>query len=431
MKSLELTVPGDKSIAHRALILGALAVGESRIANLPDGADVASTLAMMRALGGLIERQSDRARIRGQGIAALRPEAAPIDCGNSGTTARLGMGLAAALPGPTTFDGDTSLRARPMARVADPLRAMGARIEYLETEGRLPLRVTGGALRSTAFRNDVASAQVKSALLLAAIGARVDVTVEEPTPTRDHTERMMRAMGIGPYASDDARRIAWRAADHGPIAPLELFIPGDASSAAFLVAAALIAGRDLVVRDVGVNPTRTGFLDIVRRMGADVRVTHEREEAGEPVADIQVRPSALRGTTVGADEVVRTIDELPLVAVLGARARGETLVTGAGELRAKESDRIRAVCANLGAIGVDAEERADGFTVRGGETAPAGAVRSFGDHRIAMAFAVLGLADGARIDVDDLDIARVSYPGFAANLEQIRGARTAFSGGAA
>ena len=427
MTPLELAVPGDKSIAHRALIFAGLAHGESAITQLPNGADVASTMAMMRAFGAQIERDGDSVRVRGRGASALRPPAEPIDCGNSGTTARLGIGLAAALPGSTTFDGDASLRRRPMARVVDPLRAMGARIDYVADEGRLPVRVSGGDLRSGTFRNDVASAQVKSALLIAAVAAGVDVTIEEPSATRDHTERMMRAMGIGPRLNGTS--VGWSASNAGPVRPLDIAIPGDVSSAAVLLAAALLAGRPVVIRDVGVNPTRTGFLDILRRMGAHVRVARQREESGEPVADLEVAPSRLNGTAVGGTEVVRAIDELPLVAVLGACAQGETSVAGAAELRAKESDRIRAVCANLAALGVEVDERADGFVVQGSGAPPAGRVRSFGDHRIAMAFAVLGLAPGAHVEVDDLDIARISYPGFAAQLEQVRAGHPASLGG--
>ena len=428
MSLIELTVPGDKSIAHRALILAALAHGESRISNLPDGADVASTLAMMRAFGADITRDATGARVRAHGAGGLRAPAAPIDCGNSGTTARLGMGLAAALDGATTFDGDESLRQRPMARVVDPLRALGARIEYLGLQDRLPVRVTGGRLAPSSLQTGVASAQVKSALMIAAVASGIDQTIEEPAPTRDHTERMLRLMGVTVDA-DASGRLLCRGAGSTPAA-VDLTVPGDISSAAFLVAAGLLAQVPVRIRDVGVNPARTGFLDIVRRMGGDVSVERTRESGGEPVGDIVVRPSALRGASVSGDEVVRAIDELPLVAVLAARAQGTTVVADAAELRAKESDRIRAVCTNLAALGVDVSERPDGFVVRGSAAPLAGRVQSFGDHRVAMAFAVLGVAPGVQVEVDDLGVARVSYPAFAAQLAQVRSAPTS-SGGTA
>ena len=429
MSPLELTVPGDKSIAHRALILCALANGDSHVTGLPASADVASTMAMMRAFGAVIEADGERARIRGRGVRGLRAPAQPIDCGNSGTTARLGIGLAAAVGGATTFDGDASLRRRPMERVVEPLRVMGARLDYMGAEGRLPLRVTGAGLSAASIRTDVASAQVKSALLIAGVASGVAITIEEPAPTRDHTERMLRAMGL-PVEGDGRGRVSCGVVD-AALGPLDLSIPGDISSAAFLLAAALIAEVPIRVRGVGVNPTRTGFLDILRRMGADVALTSAREQGGEPVADLVVAPSSIKSTRVIGAEVVRTIDELPLVAVLAARARGETVVADAAELRAKESDRIRAVCTNLTALGAHAEERADGFAIRGGDGPLVGRVESFGDHRIAMAFAVLGLAKGARIDVDDLDIARISFPGFAARLAHVRRERTNSLGGAA
>ncbi|HEX6588818.1 MAG TPA: 3-phosphoshikimate 1-carboxyvinyltransferase [Longimicrobiales bacterium] len=423
---IELRVPGDKSIAHRALILSSLARGDSRITNLPDGADVASTLAMMRAFGVDVARDGDAAVVRGAGVDGLRAPAAPIDCGNSGTTARLGIGLAAGLTASATFDGDASLRRRPMERVVEPLRAMGAQVEYLAEHGRLPLRVTGGRLGACTFRNEVASAQVKSAILIAALASGVSAEIVEPTPTRDHTERMLRAMGA--ELLSDGSRIAY---SPGALRPLDLAVPGDFSSAAFLIAAALLGRVPLVLRDVGVNTTRTGFLDVVRRMGGAVTVDAQREVGGEPVADLEARPSSLRGTTVSGAEVVRAIDELPLVAVLGARAAGETVVRDAAELRAKESDRIHALVTNLAALGVDVEERADGFVVRGSDSPIAGRAASFGDHRIAMAFAVLGTAPASDVAVDDLDVARVSYPGFAAQLAQLRAASTSSFGGAA
>ena len=416
MTSLELRVPGDKSIAHRALLLGMLARGESRIDNVPGSADVASTIGAARAFGADVAATGDSVVIRAGGIDALRAPADPIDCGNSGTTARLCMGVAAALTGATTLDGDASLRARPMQRVAIPLGAMGASVEYLEREGHLPLRVTGGTLRALAWTSPVASAQVKSALLLAGVAGRVAVAVDEPAPTRDHTERMLRAMGVDVRASQQGVRVV----AERDLAPLRMTVPGDLSSAAFLVAAALLTGTPLVVREVGLNPTRTGFLDVLARMGARIEVAHRHLEGGEPVGDVSVGAGELAAVEVGGAEVVRTIDELPLVAVMAAHARGSTVVRDAAELRVKESDRIRALCSNLAALGVPAEERPDGFIVTGVDRPLRGAVRSFGDHRIAMAFAVLGLRPGSHIEVDDMRVASVSFPGFADQIERLR-----------
>lgn len=430
MAMLEARVPGDKSIAHRALVLGGLASGESRLSGMSGALDVASTAGAMRALGVRIERDQDGIRIQGSGARALRPPKIPLDCGNSGTTARMVMGVAAALRGETAFTGDDSLRGRPMERVAEPLRTAGADIEYLGLPGRLPLLVRGAELRPIEHRSYIASAQVKSALLLAGIAAGVDVRVSEPTLSRDHTERMLRAMGATLVSSHDEAGAGVRLEATPALNPLDVTLPGDFSSAAFLLAASLIGGgAGVMVRDVGVNPTRTGLLDVLGRMGADVRVEAQRERSLEPVADLFVVPCDLRGTRVEGGAAVRMIDELPLLAVLAAHARGQTSVGGVAELRTKESDRIHAVCANLRALGVDVEETPDGFVVEGTEEPLAGRVRSFGDHRIAMAFAVLGLRPGSRIEVDDLGVVAVSFPGFEAEIERMRVARGSTIGG--
>lgn len=419
MSPLELRVPGDKSIAHRAVLLATLATGESRVRGVPASADVASSVAVARAFGAGVEERGDELHVQGAGMTALRPPAAPLDCGNSGTTARLALGLAAALDGETTLDGDASLRRRPMARVADPLREAGARIEFIRQDGVLPVRVRGGTLAPIVHETDIASAQVKSALLIAAIAAGTDATVRAPA-SRDHTERMLRAMGVRVETrTEDTFEVVTVRAPHR-LAPLDLAIPGDPSSAAFLIAAALLTDTPLVIREVGVNPGRTGFLDIVRRMGAAVEVRARGSTGGEPVADIAVDSGPLAATEVGGTDVPRAIDELPLLGVLAAHAQGRTVVRDAGELRTKESDRIATLCSNLRALGVDVEEMPDGFAVQGRDRPLRGRVRSFGDHRIAMAFAVLGLRAGSAIDVDDLDVARVSYPGFAAQIALLR-----------
>ena len=416
----EARVPGDKSIAHRAVFLGALAGGESRVTGVSEAGDVASSIAALRALGADVERDGEALRVLGGGAVSLRAPDGIIDCGNSGTTARLLMGLAAALRGQTVITGDASLRVRPMERVAAPLREAGATIEYLEADGVLPVRVTGGRLEPIIHRSDVASAQVKSALLVAGVAAGVDVSVVEPARSRDHTERLLGAMGadVTAYSARDGLGVLLRT--RSPLRPIEGRIPGDFSSAAFLIAASLLTGTPTRMAGVGINPTRTGFLDVLARMGAVVRVTPDASAGWEPAAELEVAPGRLAGTRIEADEPVRLIDELPLVAVLGAHADGETVVRGAGELRAKESDRIRAVCENLRALGVDVDEYPDGFSVRGVERPLAGRVRGFGDHRIAMAFMVLGARTGSRIEVDDPAVAAVSFPGFEDELARLR-----------
>lgn len=425
---LEMRVPGDKSIAHRAVVLGALAVGESSVAGVSAARDVAATIDAMRALGARLTSDGETLRIQGAGAAALTPPADPIDCANSGTTARMLMGVAAALPGETVLTGDASLRRRPMERVAAPLRDAGARIDYLEGHGVLPVRIRGGRLDPIIHRSDVASAQVKSALLLAGIAAGVDVSVVEPVRSRDHTERMLRAMGaeVDAFTAGDGLGVLLRA--RAPLTPIEGRVPGDFSSAAFLLVAALLGAAPVRVTEVGVNPTRTGFLDVIQRMGGTVGVERPRVPGWEPVADLEASPARLTATRVDAAEAVRLIDELPLVAVLGAHAEGDTHVRGAAELRTKESDRIRAVCENLRTLGVDVHEHPDGFTVRGGEAPLEGRVHAFGDHRIAMAFTVLGARPGSRIEVDDQDVAAVSYPGFTADMQRLAAAGSASEG---
>jgi len=413
----ELSVPGDKSLTHRALMLAAAGRGESRLRGLLSGEDCRSTASVLRALGcGVPAPPADGGEIRvaGRGLAAWRAPADALDCGNSGTTARLMMGLLASRPFAAVLTGDASLRGRPMRRVADPLAAMGARFRELGEPGRLPLEVRGGSLSAIDFASPKASAQVKSALLLAGLGAGVPVTVTEPVLSRDHTERMLASLGVPVRGERTAE--GWRASIDPwtePLPPLDYEVPGDPSSAAFLVALALLGeGGEMRIRNVCVNPTRTGFLSIVERMGARIGFADERQAGGEPVADLIVRPARLRGVEVAPEEVPAAIDEVPILAALAARAEGETRVTGAGELRVKESDRIAAIVAALRAIGAEAEELEDGLVVRGGDRPLRGRVVTHGDHRIAMAFGVLGALPGNEIDIDDRECAAVSFPGF-------------------
>lgn len=437
----DVRVPGDKSITHRALLLAAAAAGDTRLRGLLAAGDTRSTARVLRQLGcPLPELPADGGdlRFRSAGLAAWRSPDEALDCGNSGTTARLLLGLLAGRPLVATLTGDASLLGRPMRRVSEPLVRMGAAIREIGEPDRLPLQIAGGKLRRAEHRSAAASAQVKSALLLAGVSGGVAVTVWEPFRSRDHTERMLVALGVS-VPSVPAEGGGWLVElqpPAGALPPLDLQVPGDVSSAAFLVAlAALGEAGELRIRGVGVNPTRTGFLEVVRRMGGVAVCADERDEGGEPVADLLVRAGGtLRGVTISETEVPSLIDELPLVGVLAARAEGETRVSGAGELRVKESDRVAALVAGLRAVGADAEELPDGFVVRGADRPLRGRVETRGDHRLAMAFGVLGTVPGNQIVVDEPEAAEVSFPGFwtllASLAEPFRSAPAAAHSGA-
>ncbi|CAN5710747.1 3-phosphoshikimate 1-carboxyvinyltransferase [soil metagenome] len=420
--ALDVRVPGDKSLTHRALMLAALATGRSVIRRPLIGADTESTATALRALGCTVPALDGDVVITGVGLRGLRAPAAPIDCGNSGTTTRLLLGILAGQRFAAELTGDASLRSRPMRRVTEPLSRMGARFDELDEADRLPIRVHGGILHALDYESPHASAQVKSAILLAALCAGVDASVTEPSLSRDHTERMLSRMGVPIERSplDDGRaRAGLRAVDR--VDAFEFDVPGDFSSAACGIALALLAADEPVrVRAVGLNPTRTGMLDVLRRMGADVRVENERESCGEPLGDVVAERSRLVATRIGGDEVPSLIDEIPIIAMLAARAEGTTVIEGAGELRVKESDRIAAVVANLRAVGADAHERADGLEICGSDRPLQGTVAAMHDHRIAMAFGVLAAAGGdRRITIDDRDVVAVSYPEFWTMLDSV------------
>lgn len=413
-----LRVPGDKSISHRALMLAALGDGVSRVTDILESADVHSTAGVLRALGADIPALSRDIIVRGVGLRALKAPSGALDCGNSGTTTRLMAGVVSALPITATFVGDASLSRRPMRRVSKPLEAMGARFE-LPPHGGLPMTIHGGALRDVVWQSEVASAQVKSAILLAGLVGGVRVTLDEPAPTRDHTERMLGARGVDIVRQGTRVELA---PNHRRIASLDTQVPGDPSSAAFFAALAAMADRGtLVLEDVCVNETRTGFLDTLRRMGVDVQFDRDHLAGGEWISPVNVRPAALRGVTVGAEIVPTMIDELPMLACLATRAEGETVITGAAELRVKESDRIAAVVANLRAIGAEAEELADGMRIVGTKKPLRGEVRAHADHRLAMSFGILGAAPGNEIRVDDPGCVAVSYPRFWEDLARVTG----------
>lgn len=418
MTARSVRVPGDKSISHRALICAALAGGRSRIRRILPSADVHSTAAVLRALGAAIPPLDEDVRLDGRGLGGLLPAADVLDCGNSGTTARLMSGVLSAHPFASRLVGDASLSRRPMARVARPLEAMGARFTF-DAGDHLPVVIDGGPLQSIAWESATSSAQVKSAILLAGLVARVPVSVVEPVRSRDHTERMLGALGV------DIRSCGGEAALQpvDELSPFQLDVPSDPSSAAFLAAFAAAGGvpgmTPLELTDVALNPTRIGFFRVLREMGADIAWEVEREECGEPVGTIRVVARPLAGATVSGAQVPAMIDELPLLACLATRAEGETEIRGAAELRVKESDRIAAVVDNLRAVGADAEELPDGLRVRGPSAALGGAVRAHGDHRLAMAFGVLGALPGNTISIDDRACVGVSYPGFWADLARV------------
>jgi 3-phosphoshikimate 1-carboxyvinyltransferase len=407
-------VPGDKSIAHRSLMLAALAVGRSRLRNVPAGLDVRSTQRVLRALGVTIVGEGTTLVVEGRGGTFDAP-GEPIDCGNSGTTIRLMCGVLATRDIEVTLDGDASLRRRPMRRVADPLAAFGARLT-LSPEGTAPLTIAGnGHAPGAQVLVAVPSAQVKSALLLAGLGAHGRTRLTGALTTRDHTERLLRAFGVPVAHEDEALEI------DGPatLRATDVTVPGDFSSAAFLLAAAAaVPGAFVAVDDVGLNPTRTAFLDVLQRFGAEVHVMRTHPGA-EPRGRVAVRGAALQAVEIEPWEVPGLIDELPLVGVLGAFAQGTTIVRGASELRVKESDRIETFAAAARALGIEVETATDGFSVRGPAKLHGGTIVTGGDHRIAMAFSVAGRAANVKVTLDDPDCIAVSFPGFAGALAAV------------
>lgn len=406
----ELAVPGDKSISHRALMLGGIAEGRTDIDGFLASEDCLATLGALRALGVQIERPGEcQVRVHGAGRAGLRAASGSLDMGNAGTAMRLSMGLLAGQSFDSTLVGDASLMRRPMERVAQPLRAMGAQIQT--HEGRPPVQIrAAGTLHGIDYTMPMASAQVKSALLLAALSAEGRTSVTEPAPTRDHTERMLRDFGV--TLVRDGARISIDGGARLRACPIQ--VPGDFSSAAFfIVAGCLGAANGLTLRGVGINPTRTGLLEMLRLMGADIRVEPREGQGAEPIADIHVRASALRGVRVPEHLVPLSIDEFPAFFIAAAAARGETLVTGAAELRVKESDRLAVMAEGLKAVGIDCELLADGLRIQGGQVR-GGRVDSHGDHRIAMAFAIASVVAREGIEIDDVANVATSFPGFPA-----------------
>ncbi|MBI1728537.1 MAG: 3-phosphoshikimate 1-carboxyvinyltransferase [Candidatus Rokubacteria bacterium] len=404
-------VPGDKSISHRAALFGAIASGRTEITGYLEGEDCLNTLTAVRALGALVTRKGPgHYLVDGAGLSGLREPDQVIDCGNSGTTARLLMGVLAGQPFWTFLTGDDSLRRRPMKRVVEPLTRMGATVVGREDGSRLPLGVRGARpLRAIAHDSPVASAQVKTALLLAGLWADGPVTVTEPVRSRDHTERMLRGFGARLSVDGTTVTLTPGAELRGPC----VAVPGDISSAAFLLVAGTIArGAEIAVTGVGVNPTRAGLLDALEWMGAPVGRSHAALAAGEPVADLTTRSATLRCAVVGAPMIPRLIDEVPILAVAACMAQGRTRITDAAELRVKESDRIRSIAAALGKLGARITEAHDGLDIEGGARLRGATVQSGGDHRIAMALCVAGLVAEGETIVEDTECIGTSYPGF-------------------
>ena len=408
-------LPADKSVAHRTAMLASLADGTSRIANYPASADPQSTLACMRRLGIGIAEEDGILVVEGRGLGGLRAPDAPLDCGNSGTTMRLLSGILAGQPFSSTLTGDASLSRRPMGRIQAPLQQMGARLDL--TDGHAPVRVHGGGrLKGITYPLPVPSAQVKSCVLLAGLFAEGETTVIEAVPSRDHTERML---GLDVLEMDGARHLTVEGGR--PIPARTWAVPRDFSAAAFfLVAGSIVPEGQVRLPGVGLNPSRSALLDVLRAMGADVRVENERERGGEPLADLVVRPAALHGVSIGGPLVPNLIDEIPVLAVAAACAEGRTEIRDAAELRVKETDRIDAMAKNLRALGADVEEFEDGLAIDGPCTLRGATVESYDDHRIAMAMGVAGLVATGETTIIDAECARVSFPDFWTALQALR-----------
>ena len=417
-----IIVPGDKSITHRALILTALAEGIGRIKHYCRGEDCLNTVRAMRALGVTIDETNDELRVHGKGLWGLAEAAGIIDCGNSGTGIRLLTGLLAGQDFFTVLTGDASVRRRPMGRIVKPLREMGATIAGRKGGELAPLAVTGTTLRGITYASPVASAQIKSSLLLAALFAKGTTRLSEPRLSRDHTERLFQFYGLPLKREGLTLTIEGRPSVGWTAAP-ELTVPGDLSAAAFfIVGATIVPGSDVTITGVGVNPTRTGLLEVMDRMGADVQLLNRRDEGGEPIADIRVKSAPLRGVTIGPDLIPQTIDEFPILCVAAAVAEGQTIITGAEELRVKESDRIATMATELRAMGARMTEKPDGLVIEGlGRPEEHGRLtatngQSHGDHRVAMSIAIGGLTALEETTVRDTDCIETSFPDFHGKL---------------
>ncbi len=408
-----ITVPGDKSITHRAFILGALAQGRTRITGFSRGEDCLNTLGVVRALGIDVQEIPEGLEVTGKGLWGLTEPTNVLDCGNSGTGLRLLAGVLAGQQFFSTLTGDASLRSRPMGRIVKPLRHMGADINGRRGGDLAPLAVQGKALHSVNYASPVASAQIKSCVLFAGLFAEGTTTVNEPLKSRDHTERMLRYLGVPLRVEGCTVHIDGRQ----PFEAMPLSVPGDISAAAFfLVAASIVPDSEVFLNGIGLNPERTGIVDVLLMMGADIAILNEREESGEPVGDLRVRATRLTGTTIGAELIPKTIDELPILCVAAALADGETRISGAQELRVKETDRIHAMAVELASIGVSVEEQPDGLVIQGGGVLQGARCQSYGDHRVVMSLAIAGLVAKEPIVIEDVECVETSFPDFHSKL---------------
>jgi 3-phosphoshikimate 1-carboxyvinyltransferase len=413
----ELIPPGDKSISHRSLIVGSLAGGTTEVTGFLNCDDTNSTANAMRNLGAEIDIAGTCVRITGKGLPGLREPDDVIDAGNSGTTARLLTGLLSPQGFFSAVTGDKYLRARPMKRVVDPLRLMGARITGREGGNKLPISIEGGMLNGISYELPVASAQVKSALLFAGLYAEGETEIIEPEPTRDHTERLLSYFEVKLGKKGNSIKITRQKEFNGR----DISVPGDLSSAAFLIVAALInPGSEILINDVGINPLRAGVIEILKQMGGNIEILNEREVSGEPVGELLVRSCDLHATEIKGGMIPRAIDELPVIAAAACFARGETVIREARELRVKETDRIKAMAVELGKLGADVTEFEDGMSIKGGETLQGAKCSSWGDHRIAMALAVAATRAGGVTEIDESECVSVSYPGFFEALRELR-----------
>ncbi len=415
-----LRVPSDKSISHRSIILPSLAEGESVVKNFLKAGDTITTLNAYRKLGVDIQEKDDVIYIRGKGLYGLVEPDDVLDMGNSGTTTRLTLGVLSGQSFFVALTGDDSLRKRPMKRVAKPLTDMGATIDGRKEGNNLPISIRGGSLKGITYFNEKMSAQVKSAILLAGLYAKGTTQIIEPIVSRDHTEKMLNWMGANIKTEINLESYTVKISQTDKLKPIHINVPADPSSAAFFAAgAAIVPKSEIILKDVLVNPTRDGFFRKLKEMGVDIEYTNKRDEAGEIVADVIVKYKELKGVNVKKEEVPSMIDELPLLAIIATQAEGETIITGAQELRVKESDRIKAVVENFKTLGLEIEELEDGMIIKGNQKVKGGVVDSYKDHRIAMGFAILGLVSEEGITIKDADCVYISYPDFFKHLEKV------------
>ncbi len=411
----EVTVPGDKSISHRAVMFGALAKGKTEITGFLRGADCLSTISCFRQLGISIDETADKILVEGKGLHGLSAPADVLDTGNSGTTTRLISGILAGQKFTSVLNGDASIQKRPMRRIMTPLSQMGASICSLNGNDCAPLEITGSALHGISYLSPVASAQVKSAVLLAGLYADGETSVTEPAISRNHTELMLKSFGADVKTEGLTATVQPEPALHG----MDILVPGDISSAAYFIAAGcLVPNAEILIRNVGINPTRDGILRVARKMGADITLLNEKN-TGEPVADLLVKSSSLHGITIGGDIIPTLIDELPVIAVMAAAAEGTTVIRDAAELKVKESDRIAVMTENLSAMGCDITATEDGMIINGGKTLHGAVIDSHLDHRIAMSFAIAAMIAEGDTEMKDADCVKISYPDFYDDLNKL------------